>query len=399
MSEEIEFISNDKTPNHLEVIKELLSQADEVWMATAFLKYSGTELLLSSIKSHIKKGKPISIIAGQHFGLTDPDALKMLFECFQKHTKANAYLDKAVNKTQTFHPKLSLFRIGETGVIITGSANITSGGLVSNQEVSMKATVALSSDAWKDALLFMTERLKESNAELLSLMLINRYRSYYDEEKGKRKNQKPAPDKTSDDFAFNYKLLLHHLQEFKLQNGENEFEERVEIYEEAKDVLDEITDSPRLSQKRFEELLDRLVVGERLWSSGSLYRHRKSVYQYKNEFRELLRFIRENQDAPISKVFEGAKFRVDQIKGAAVNYITEIMMTYRPDRFANLNRNPITVLDKEAGVYFKSHSSSFTGADYENYCAQLNEIASKLGLKNMLEVDSFFNNIYWKIKE
>ncbi len=73
-------------------------------------------------------------------------------------------------------------------------------------------------------------------------------------------------------------------------------------------------------------------------------------------------------------------------------------MTYQPKRFANLNSNPITVLDEEAGVYFKSHSSSFNGNDYEEYCSLINEIAMRLELKNMLEVDSFFNEIVWEIK-
>ena len=125
---------------------------------------------------------------------------------------------------------------------------------------------------------------------------------------------------------------------------------------------------------------------------------RFKVYECKNEFRDLVTFIKESQNEPASIVFDGAKELVNDVRGASINYVTEIMMTYQPNRFANLNRNPITVLDKEAGVYFKSHSSSFNGEDYQDYCLLIEEICNELDLKNMLEVDSFFNDIYWEIK-
>jgi hypothetical protein len=89
---------------------------------------------------------------------------------------------------------------------------------------------------------------------------------------------------------------------------------------------------------------------------------------------------------------------VSGIDGAAVNYVTEIMMTYNNRDFANMNRNPITVLKQEAGANIKAHSSSFTSDEYQEYCTLIKEISGELGLKNMLEADSYFNDIYWKIK-
>src|SRR5690606_18052799 len=106
---------------------------------------------------------------------------------------------------------------------------------------------------------------------------------------------------------------------------------------------------------------------------------------------QLVQFIKENKNALPSKVFVEAKKLVGKIKGAGLNYVTEIMMTFEPERFANLNANPITVLDKEAGVCFKAHSISFNGKDYQEYCFLTEEIGNKLNLKNMMEVDSFFN--------
>ena len=91
--------------------------------------------------------------------------------------------------------------------------------------------------------------------------------------------------------------------------------------------------------------------------------------------------------------------RVASIEGASVNYVTEIMASYNKNNFAILNNNPFTVLTKKAGVSF-SHKTltSFSGEDYTYYCALIKEISEKLGFSNMLEADSFFNDIYWKMK-
>ena len=69
-----------------------------------------------------------------------------------------------------------------------------------------------------------------------------------------------------------------------------------------------------------------------------------------------------------------AKEMVKNVNGAAVNYVTEIMMTYNSVDFANINRNPITVLKEEGGVKIKAHSSSYKGVDYSEYCDLVKEI-------------------------
>lgn len=88
---------------------------------------------------------------------------------------------------------------------------------------------------------------------------------------------------------------------------------------------------------------------------------------------------------------------VSNIKGAAANYVAEIMMTYNPIECANIDRNPITVLRNAGGVKLKAHSSSFNGNDYQEYCTIIKDISEMLTLKDMLEADTFFNDIYWEI--
>lgn len=105
----------------------------------------------------------------------------------------------------------------------------------------------------------------------------------------------------------------------------------------------------------------------------------------------------ERQKESPFEVFEaGLKFK-ENIPGVGVNILTEVMMTFQPERFANLNNNPLTVLIN-VGCNLKKTAASYSGQDYQSYCDLISEIRKELNLKNNLEVDSFFNHNYWKLK-
>lgn len=394
------FINNADKQAHSSVIAKLINAADEIWFATAFLKSSGLKLIIPELKRHLQANKPINIICGKHFGLTEPAALKDLHNLFLNKTKSFLYMDRGESKTSVFHPKVFAFRIGHVFHIISGSANITQGGLQSNEEFSIHITCSVEDAIYTDTVSYFDRIKNNENAELVTLILIHRYESFYKEQKAVRKQQKIVPDKSSVSYNFDYEKLNLRLKEFDWNDFKKQAKEREKDYKRAKVLLDEIVDS-KISQRRFEEIIDDLVgkAGQwGLWRSGSLLRLRFRVYKHKKEFANLVSYIRNNSDQHAGKVFSEAKRIVEKIEGARMNYVAEIMMTYQPKRFANINSNPIKVLKDEAGVYFKSHSDSFNAEDYENYCQIIHEIGEKLGLKNMLEADSFFNEIYWKIK-
>lgn len=397
-----ELISNKKDSNHLDYILKCFKDADEIWIATAFLKNSGLDLLLPSIKKHISLNKPIHIITGQNFGLTDPNALRVLHHLFEKKINADFYLDKAEIKTKTFHPKLFAFKNKGKAIIISGSANVTKGGLTNNTEVSISVETNTSNSDWNAVISYFTEITSDKNSDAVTLVIIKRYEQYFIEQKKLRDKQKAGPEKKSSEYSFDYTKLKERLKEIRNEEYLEKLKLRIKNYNKAKQLLDEIADSKALTQKRFEEIIDTLVGKEGLrglWKSGSLLRLRFEVYQCKNEFCTLVRFIKNNQKISANKIFTQAKILVKDIHGAGINYVAEIMMTYQPDRLANLNSNPIKVLKEEAGVYFKSHSSSFNGEDYGEYCGVIIEICNELNLRNMLEADSFFNEIYWELKE
>ena len=127
----IKLITNgDPLRSHNQLLNELLSNATEVYIATAFLKKAAINILLPYFS------KPIlfKIIAGYNFGITDPEALTTLRIQADRSTSISGYLVN-MNLKQVFHPKLYLIKDFQHCHIITGSANMTNGGLNVNNEV------------------------------------------------------------------------------------------------------------------------------------------------------------------------------------------------------------------------------------------------------------------------
>lgn len=394
-----DFLINDSS-DHLKLIEKFITECDEVYIAVAFLKLSGYSLLKTSLENAIKNNSTIKIIAGQNFSLTEPQALRKLKKMFV-NTNNSLYLANALSKTSVFHPKLYLFKKANVCHIITGSINFTQGGLINNIECSLLINCSSSDQVWIKALNFFNLLINKQNAKEASLLVIKQYESYFESQRNFHNKIKSIPNKKKSEQHFNYENLLNYFNSYNNEERQTVYNEKLSHYEKAKEILDQIADYDSLDKYNFIILLEKLVskAGSRgLWHSGSLFRKRNDIFPYYKEFQELVKFIKNNISMDRSFVFENAKKKVEKISGAGINYITEIMMSFDYNKFANLNNNPITVLKKEANVFFKSSSKSFNGIDYEEYCDLVLEIISKLELKNMLEADSFFNDIYWKIK-
>jgi len=393
------FISNHQTSHQKEIIS-LIEQSDEVYIATAFLKSSGLDKILPSLKKATKEGRKVIVIAGQHFALTEPKALRTLRTLFLPTQNCKLHIAHANSSSEVFHPKLFLFRVGQKCSIISGSANITEGGLSANTECSLLIKAKVQDSVWNDAIDFFEMLLLPGHSEEASLLAISRYESFFEAQKKHNRQAKAIPNRKKSQQEFNYLKLKEHFKRFKSAKRNENYLEKVRHYKEARKVLNAIADAPRLSQASFAPLLDKLVGSEgedRWWHSGSLFRLRRKVYPYYREFQQLVRFIRGNIHLKPAHLFTKSKELVRPIEGASVNYLTEIMMTYDSKVFANMNKNPITVLRNEGDVNIKATSESFSGEDYEFYCDLVAEIYQKLELRGMLEADSFFNDIYWKI--
>lgn len=402
MNHQVRLIDNHGKTNHDAQIASLIKGSDEICIAVAFLKASGLKTLLPALKLSLKNGAVIKVVAGKNFGLTEPKAVYELRNLFKGYPHSQVYLAKADKATSIFHPKFYLFRKEDEVSIITGSANMTTGGLTSNTELSLQVDTVVQSAVWKEAVEVFNRLISTQNADLASLMEINRYEAFYESQKTNHREAKAISKTTKSQREFNYGSLKSHFDRFDKAERDEMYRNKMQDYRDAKEVLDAIANDSQLNKRTFENHLFKLVgeAGQRgLWHSGGMGRLKSSVVKDYREFSSLVRYIRSNKSKSPATLFENAKKQVKGIHGAGVNYITEIMMTYNYESFANLNKNPLTVLIDVGGLNLKKTYSNYAGEDYALFCEIVTEIKNELGLRNMLEADSFFNQIYWKIRD
>jgi HKD family nuclease len=130
--ERIEFITQGfiQGDDHILKIKNLLSinGLQTVLFNVAYVKTSGINFILPELE-HINE--KLTIFAGMRNGITSIQSVFSLLDL-----KANVYLVDTGTVNIVYHPKIYIFEYKDCYRIITGSANLTSGGLNSNIEIS-----------------------------------------------------------------------------------------------------------------------------------------------------------------------------------------------------------------------------------------------------------------------
>lgn len=116
-----------------------LDGADRLDLAVAYAKSSGVGRLLS-----IALPRRTRAVVGLGFGLTDPAAVEQLERA---GSELRAVDDTSALAASQFHPKLYLVERGERLTVLSGSANLTYGGLTANVEQFEELTVASRSSA------------------------------------------------------------------------------------------------------------------------------------------------------------------------------------------------------------------------------------------------------------
>lgn len=378
--------------SHLTELRISFEKYDKAYIAVAFFSMSGFYAIKNLLETFLEGGGELHIVVGLDNFVTEPDALQALFDLMKGEPNSGLYIKKTDTKGRIFHPKLYLFKSKKRGKFIIGSANLTAGGLEENEEISIAGAVKLPSPLWSHAFKVFEKWRKE--ALPASDVSIGTYKKEF---LSHQKKQNFSNFDLDLDYAA-FEKYLEQLGEIKL---ERMLDERKKKHEKSLEVLDEMADTRKLTKKRFITLLDKLVSGRgRSWRSNGLQRGKKDIYKSQEEFLQLVRFIRDNAEKSPKFVFPKAKELIAPIEGASINYVTEIMASYNPNNFAILNASPYKVLTTEAGIRFGHKTLKFfDGDDYAYFCTLMKEIYTKLGFSDMLEVDSFFNDIYRKIKD
>lgn len=399
----MELISNNKLNNHLKVLKTLLSEYEEVFIAVAFFKKSGLDLLRNDIKLFLEQGNEMILVCGLDFYQTDPDALKEMLCYTQKFENCKMYIRELEN-SKTFHPKIYYFRKGKEATLITGSSNFTKGGFVDNFETSTLNIFKRDSiESFNIEQLINT--LKNQAVVYSEVEISNYARKYQIHKRNLVIANKTSKAETNKLFNLNTERLQGYLEKYYLNSKEQkDLKQRNENYINAEKVLERIR-LEELSKPEFFELYEKLVgkAGEHsLWHSGSIYRGKSTVKEYYIEFKEMLNDIFKNLNESPYKLFKTVQkyFQIGnpkKIKSIGPNIITEILNTYAPSKFAVLNQNPLASL-KYLGFEEFPNPQSFKPEKYNDFVILISSIMKGFNFESLGEEDHFLNYIYWEEK-
>lgn len=251
---EIKVVDNRKI-KFVDVLNEAILNANSLRFAVAFAKYSGFQLIKTSLDDFISKSGKAIFLIGLDFNSTDPIVLRELLS-YQEKTKSFEFLcyrGNGISEVSTYHPKLYLFNWGKNQqTAIVGSSNLTRGGLQSNVEANLLISSDTESEVFSDLSdTFLTLRLDERRV-IPNHEFINKYEELFKlNRKGKNiRHQKqyqelleiektlPKPLLKVDDFSGWMKLVFDHLPEGQFENKEiYEFENDFrELYPENRNI-------------------------------------------------------------------------------------------------------------------------------------------------------------------
>jgi len=402
----VTFISN-AGETHKEFLLNLFEKADEIIIAVGFLKNSG----LQNIKEYLKefcsdKAKSSTFFIGTGLGETNPDTLQGLYNIIK--SKTNHQLILCTPDAGIFHPKIYVFKLGRKATIIIGSANLTQHGWVVNDEFSMITETTIDSSEYLQMTSYFNQLHKKYFTEDVEA-LIARYKkekAVYDENFGAIPRFRFKRKKTTI-VGIDMPRLKRYYEIYKKSDEFIVPAEREGCYLQAKENLEILASNKRLNDKQFHTLFGSLVGHKdykpKLWHSGSIHRTTYKTLNYPDSFREIVRTVKRNLSKPISLTFDNVIKMLNQmrkakeISGIGKNIVTEILLSYNPVKFANLNDNPLAVLARVGSEY--PSISSFKGEDYKEYVDLLSKIKDELKMKSFLEIDSFFNYVYWNLIE
>lgn len=106
--------------------------------AVAFAKVSGTEYIANDLKA-FSNAKSVNFSVGIDHGGTSAEALLQLLSAIKPN--GNLWIYK--NPSNTFHPKVYLFKNSSQADLIIGSGNLTKGGLYENSELGVRIKLDL----------------------------------------------------------------------------------------------------------------------------------------------------------------------------------------------------------------------------------------------------------------
>ncbi|TGD72519.1 DUF3427 domain-containing protein [Mangrovimicrobium sediminis] len=120
---------------------EAINHADDIAIATAFIRMTGVRLIQGALEDALERGARVRVLTGDYLGVTDPQALRYLM--LLQEQGADVKVFESQDKT-SFHMKTYIFTRhnqqteGGEGCAFVGSSNLSHAALVDGLEWNLK---------------------------------------------------------------------------------------------------------------------------------------------------------------------------------------------------------------------------------------------------------------------
>jgi len=278
--------------------------------------------------------------------------------------------------------------------LITGSANFTKGGMSENVELSLMVETMCNSPICNNIVEWFDSISKDNIIEIDNLS-INQYEVKYNVfARINKKARKEISRELSKVTVLDLSKIAKYLKEYNSDTEvQDEAKKKKLNYIEAKQILNELISERRKSKKEFIQTFNKLING--LWHSDGLARGRTAVEKNYKKVIELIKLLKKQLKAKPETVYNIGYKKIQDIERFGVNKLTEILNTYKPEKFSVLNQLSVDTM-KYLGFNLKRSAQSFTGKDYAAFNSILMDLNKHCHFSDLSQVDHFLNYIYWK---
>ena len=137
--------------------------------AIAFVKRSGVKHVVGP-PARFAQSRQVEVIVGIDHNGTSYEGLRDLLAAVQPNGRIIVFHNRLVH---AFHPKVYVFKSENAAEVVTGSGNLTQGGLFTNHEASIRLSLDLTKDEHANTLdsveygLDQWSRLEQDTAQVL----------------------------------------------------------------------------------------------------------------------------------------------------------------------------------------------------------------------------------------
>lgn len=394
-------VENGVDEDHAGFLHRHLANATHFICIVAFAKISGWNVIKEIVAAKVEKGLKVTFVVGIDFFQSDPEVLRSLLRLRRIAKKSGGQVAVYMGQEAspyTLHPKVYWLKGREGQALVVGSANMTSGGLADNHELS--AALSVDGTKWQSWLKrWIDDRIDDGAIVEAKGPLIDRYekrREIYRaamkvaERRARRSMEAPAGQIIS---------LNDLLAEMRADEGPEGFvaqvRRRKRNHRDARTRIIDLVNKDDLKRREFLVAYEALI---QYWHSGGLQRGKTWVAKKPAQFQAALRALAAERSQDPASLFDLLAEHFYEIPRAGTNVLTEILHTRDPRRFPVMNRNSVAGmrLANITGYPQAPSKATVDGALYARFAADAEALRQSLGLRDLGELDVLFNFAYWK---